>query len=95
MSQSQQHGVFYVGTLVAVRVSERNGFKNGDLVLIRDGSTETDKIAFKPGAEIEASARALPLGEPVVVRVIPARRAMSKAGAVYVRAPYALQIEAI
>lgn len=91
--QTQPDGVFYVGRLVAVKVSERDGYQNGDIVLIRDGSTDTDKLAFKPGSEVHDAASLIPLGSQVVAQVIPARRAVSKAGKVYVRAPYVVAVE--
>jgi len=93
MSNEQQQGVFYVGTLVTLRVTQKNGYENGDLVLIRHGSVETDRIAFKPGSDVHATAKAIPVGTQVVVQVIPARRAVSKAGETYVRQPYALAVE--
>lgn len=93
MSNEQAHGVFYVGNLVAVKVSERDGYENGDIVLIRDGATETDKVAFRPGSDVHEAAKAVPVGSQVVVQVIPARRATSKAGKVYVRPPFALAVE--
>jgi len=62
MSNEQAHGVFYVGNLVAVKVSERDGYENGDIVLIRDGATETDKVSFRPGGDVHEAAKAIPVG---------------------------------
>jgi len=89
-----QPGVYYVGTLVTVRHTQKNGFENGDIILIRQGSVETDRIAFKPGSDVHAAAEAIPPGSQVIVEVIPARRAVSRAGQTYVRQPWALAIEA-
>lgn len=92
-NEKQADGVFYVGRLVALQVRERDGYQNGDLVLIRDGATETDKVSFRPGSDVHEAAKAVPVGSQVVVQVIPARRATSKAGKVYVRPPFALAVE--
>ncbi len=89
---SQPHGVFYFANLVAVKRSQRGEYTNCELVLIREGATETDKISVKPDSAVEKAAQAIPIGSEVWVQVIPARRAISKAGNVYVKAPFALGV---